>query len=83
MEKKMKAFLMITLMLMMAGTAYAKGQDASGNVVVNGITGLVKLPITMLNKASDSLDSAPKSGSGSSEDVMVSDIYNLDAETTG
>lgn len=83
MEKKMKAVLMVAAMLIMAGSsaAFAEGSDA-GNAVVNGLTSIVKMPMTMLHKASDSLDNGSRSAGGS-EDVMVSDVYNLDAETTG
>lgn len=75
---------MVAVMLLMAGTtAFAEGGQDSGNAVVNGITSLVKMPITMLHKASDSLEEGGRSGAGNSEDVAVKDIYSLDAETTG
>jgi len=64
----------------MGSNCYA-AEQANGNAVVNGITSVVKMPVTMLQKASDSLD---KSGpTRASEDDVTKPIYDLDAETTG
>lgn len=69
------------VMIITASAAYA-APEKSGNAAVDGIGKLLRFPITMLDKASASLENAPGATSAS-EDVAVSEIYNLDAETTG
>ncbi len=78
----MKTFATLFAVALILATAncYA-AEQADGNAVVNGITNVVKMPVTLLQKASDSLDkSAPVQAS---EDDVTKPIYDLDAETTG
>ena len=44
-----------------------------------GIPQLIKMPFKIFAKAGDSMQNSGNSG----DDVAVSDVYNLDAETTG
>lgn len=82
MKTTFKAGILMFAVLMTASTlAFAEAQS-SGNAVVNGITSILKAPIKMLDKVSDNMQ-ANSQRTTPGEDVAVSDIYNLDAETTG
>ena len=75
---KTAMFLMAALVLA-ASLCYAEGRE--GSAVVNGITNILKAPVTLLQKAGDSMqDSRPAAGG---EGVEVAPIYDLNAETTG
>ncbi len=78
---KIKAILVLAvLMLMTASSGYA-AQESNGNAVVNGLGKILNFPLAMLDKTGK-----PRENSGpvsANEDVAVSEAYNLDAETTG
>lgn len=80
MKKTLKFAAVILGLLVLSSSAYAAG-EGSGNFVVNGLTKIVKFPVTILQKWGDSMDSAPSIAH--SEDVAIAPIYDLDAETTG
>jgi len=51
--------IILTLAVILAPMTCFAAEQTSGNAVVNGITTIVKLPITLLQKASDSMDIPP------------------------
>lgn len=81
MKLQMKLMILAALMVLAAASAgYAEAEG--GNTAVNAVGQILKAPFTLLHKAGDSLQDSNKA-SGPSEDVAVSDVYDLDAETTG
>ena len=75
--------LAVMLALLAAPACFAEGAPiAGGNAVISGFGQILKFPVTVLDKLSDSLENS-KGGTSASEDVAVSDIYDLGAETTG
>jgi len=87
-ENKMKkenkvVSLAVMLALLAAPACFAEGAPSEGgSAVVSGFGQVLKFPVTVLDKLSDSLENS-KGGTAVSEDVAVSDIYDLGAETTG
>ena len=80
MKSKLKLTILAALLMFVAVSAgYAESE--SGNAIVNVMGQILRMPFTMLHKAGDSLQDSK--ATTSSEDVAVSDVYNLDAETTG
>ena len=55
--------IILTIVALSSATACYAAEQADGNAVVNGVTAVVKMPMKMLQKASDSLDKAPMSAS--------------------
>lgn len=77
---KLKWMLMMFLLMgLMASSAYAEAESSGGNHgVMSTIGNFLKAPF---DKAGDSLANGERISSN--EDVAVSDVYNLDAETSG
>ena len=74
-------FLLLAVLMVLATASAGYAESEGGNAVVNAVGQILKMPITLFQKAGDSMDNAQKIAP--SEDVAVSDVYNLDAETTG
>lgn len=79
--KTLKFLAVIAALMVASSICYAEGGKEAGNAISNGIVSLIKAPFTLLHKAGDSLGDS--STVKSSEDVAVSPVYDLDAETTG
>lgn len=79
---KTKVVLAVFALMLLTSAAYAAEAASSNNAVVDGVGKFLRLPITMLDKATGNIHDS-SSGAVSSEDVAVASVYNLDAETTG
>ena len=66
----------------MGGNTFQNSR-AGKMVYGTGIPQLIKMPFKIFVKAGDSMQQSTSSGYLSSEDVVVGEPYNLDAETTG
>ena len=69
-------------LLILAAASVGYAESEGGNAAVNAVGQILKAPMTLLHKAGSSLADSSKASVGS-EDVAVSDVYDLDAETTG
>ncbi len=89
-EVKLAAF-MVLLMASASASAFAgtasavtfKDSRAGKMAYKTGIPQLIKMPFKPFAKVGESMENAPSSSYLSSEDVVVGEPYNLDAETTG
>ena len=70
----------LALMTLAAGSAYA--EEGSNSAALNTVGQILRSPITVLDKLSN-IDSDSRATSSGSEGVVVSEIYDLDQETTG
>jgi hypothetical protein len=75
--------LAVMLALLAAPACFADaGISEGGHAVANGIGQILKLPVTILQKASESLGEGTGT-TAAGEGVAVMDVYDLDAATTG
>lgn len=74
--------IMLAAFMMFAAVSAGYAESEGGSAAVNAVGQILKMPITLLHKAGDSIQNSPASVAPS-EDVAVSDVYDLDAETTG
>ncbi len=83
MKTKLKLTMLAVAVLVAASSVcYAESAESAGGAVANGLTGLIKAPVTILHKMQDMADKA-SSATSANEDVAVAPVYDLDAETTG